>query len=201
MSVAKEDVSSSESSLAAVTVSSDPDIKASERQPAGRAPSEEQQTAVGTGRAQPDVQASQRGSSLPVTSDGAHVHVKHCSPAAASLPLHRPPPQPPSYAQCLAKSQFCHPEALSDPPAYSSSPTVTQPQRVMWTAAAAAAASSAPTAVTTVQSTQGLRRIQSFNSPTSHSGAPSSFPSATHIYSQKFSRPTSAGQGKVLLCC
>uniref|UniRef100_A0A3P8UFV8 Tubulin tyrosine ligase-like family, member 5 n=1 Tax=Cynoglossus semilaevis TaxID=244447 RepID=A0A3P8UFV8_CYNSE len=194
VSVAKEDVSSSESSLAAVTVSSDPDIKASERQPAGRAPSEEQQTAVGTGRAQPDVQASQRGSSLPVTSDCAHVHVKHCSPAAASLPLHRPPPQPPSYAKCLAKSQFCHPEALSDPPAYSSSPTVTQPQRVMWAAAAAAAASSAPTAVTTVQSTQGLRRIQSFNSPTSHSGAPSSFPSATHIYSQKFSRPTSAGQ-------
>uniref|UniRef100_A0A4W6EYC7 Tubulin--tyrosine ligase-like protein 5 n=1 Tax=Lates calcarifer TaxID=8187 RepID=A0A4W6EYC7_LATCA len=124
---------------------------------------------------------------------------KHCSPAPTSLPLHcppPPPPQPPSYAQSLAKSQFCHSETLSDPPAYTSAPVVTQPPRAMWTAV-----STGSNTVATGQPTQVLRRNQSFTSSTSGSGAASSIPSATHIYSQKLSRPTSAGQGKLTTPC
>uniref|UniRef100_A0AAQ5XP26 Tubulin--tyrosine ligase-like protein 5 n=1 Tax=Amphiprion ocellaris TaxID=80972 RepID=A0AAQ5XP26_AMPOC len=108
----------------------------------------------------------------------------HCSPAPASLPLHcpppPPPPHPPSYAQSLAKSYFCHSETLSDPPAYTSAPVITQPQREMGTATSTGS---------TGTSTQVLRRIHSFT--LSHPSA-SSIPSATHIYSQKLSRPTSA---------
>ena len=203
-SVAKEDSSTSESSLSTGKVSSDPDIKAAESQPSVRALSEEQQAAVGAGKARPDVQASQHYSGFPVTLDCTHVHVQHCSPAPASLPLHCPPPppppapQPPSYAQSLAKSQFCHPETLFNLPAYTSVPMVTQPPRVTWTAVSAGS-----NTVSTAQPSQELRRIQSYATSTSGSGAASSVQSATHIYSQKLSRPTSAGQGKptaTLLC-
>ncbi|CAI5696729.1 unnamed protein product [Oreochromis niloticus] len=119
------------------------------------------------------------------------IQAEHCSPA--SLPLHcpppPPPPQPPSYAQSLAKSHLCHSESLSDPPAYTSAHVVTQPPRVMWTAAPTGS-----NAATTGPSMQVLRRIQSFTSSMAGSAAASSVPSATHIYSQKLSRPTSAGQ-------
>uniref|UniRef100_A0A668W3S3 Tubulin--tyrosine ligase-like protein 5 n=1 Tax=Oreochromis aureus TaxID=47969 RepID=A0A668W3S3_OREAU len=119
------------------------------------------------------------------------IQAEHCSPA--SLPLHcpppPPPPQPPSYAQSLAKSHLCHSESLSDPPAYTSAHVITQPPRVMWTAAPTGS-----NAATTGPSTQVLRRIQSFTSSMAGSAAASSVPSATHIYSQKLSRPTSAGQ-------
>uniref|UniRef100_A0A8C4EIS9 Tubulin--tyrosine ligase-like protein 5 n=1 Tax=Dicentrarchus labrax TaxID=13489 RepID=A0A8C4EIS9_DICLA len=130
---------------------------------------------------------------FPMTLDCTNIHLQHCSPAPTSLPLHcpppPPPPQPPSYAQSLAKSHFCHSEPLSDPPAYTSAVVVTQPPRAMWTAV-----SSGSSTVSTGQPTQVLRRIQSFTSSTSSSGAASSIPSATHIYTQKLSRPTSAGQ-------
>ncbi|XP_006786138.1 tubulin polyglutamylase TTLL5 isoform X4 [Neolamprologus brichardi] len=142
-------------------------------------------------KTQPEVQSSQHRSSFPVTLDCMHNHLQHCSPA--SLPLHcpppPPPPQPPSYAQSLAKSHLCHSESLSDPPAYTSAHVVTQPPRVMWTAAPTGS-----NAATTGPSTQVLRRIQSFTSSMAGSAAAPSVPSATHIYSQKLSRPTSAGQ-------
>ncbi|XP_054469512.1 tubulin polyglutamylase TTLL5 isoform X2 [Anoplopoma fimbria] len=176
--VAKEDSSASESSLSRGKVSSDPNVKATESQP----------------EVQPEVQASQHCcSSFPVTLDCNHIHPQHCSTALTSLPLHCPPPppplQPPSYAQSLAKSQFCHPETLSDPPAYTPAIVVTQPPRAMWTAV-----SSGSNTICSGTPTQALRRFQSFTSPISNSGAASSIPSATHIYNQKLSRPTSAGQ-------
>lgn len=191
--VAKKDSSASESSLSTGKVSSDPDIKAVESQPSVRILPEDQQAAVRTGKTQPEVQASQHCSGFPVTLDCPHIHPQHSSPAPASLPLHcpppPPPPQPPSYAQSLAKSHFCHSEPLSEPPAYTSAVMVTQPARAMWTAV-----SSGSNSVPTGQQSQVLRRIQSFTLSTSSSGAASSIPSATHIYSQKLSRPTSAGQ-------
>lgn len=174
--MAKEDSSASESSLSRGKVSCDPDI---ESQPSVRR----------TGQTQPEVQAS----SFPVTLDCTHT--QRCSTAPTSLPLHCPPPppplQPPSYAQSLAKSQFCHPETLSDPPAYTPALVVTRPQSAAWTAV--------PTGSRTICSgtaARALRRIQSFTSTTSSSGA-------AHIDNQKLSRPTSAGQGKVgtLHCC
>ncbi|XP_008281028.1 tubulin polyglutamylase TTLL5 isoform X1 [Stegastes partitus] len=184
--VAKEDSSASESSLSTGKVSTDPDIKASESQPSVRMLPEDRQAEVRTGKTQPDVQSSQHCSSFPVTLDCMHISLQHCPPAPASLPLHcpppPPPPQPPSYAQSLAKSHFCHSETLSDPPAYTSAPVITQPSRIMGTASSAGS---------TGPSTQVLRRIQSFT--LSHPAA-SSIPSATHIYSQKLSRPTSASQ-------
>ncbi|TKS86477.1 Tubulin polyglutamylase TTLL5 [Collichthys lucidus] len=190
--VAKKDSSASESSLSTGKVSSDPDIKATESQPSVRAFPEDQQAAVRTGKSQPDIQSSQHCSSFPVTLDCTHIHLQHCSPTPTSLPLHcppplPPPPQPPSYVQSLAKSQFCHAENLSDPPAYTSAVVVTQPSRAIWTAVSTGT-------VSTGQPTQVLRRIQSFTSSASNSGTASSIPSATHIYSQKLSRPTSAGQ-------
>ncbi|XP_029316248.1 tubulin polyglutamylase TTLL5 isoform X2 [Cottoperca gobio] len=173
LSVAKEDSSASESSLSTGKVSSDPDIKATERQP--------------------DVQASQHCSGFPLTLNCTHIHLPHGSPAPTSLPLHCPPPppplQPPSYAQSLAKSQFCHSESLSNPPAYTPALAVTQPPRATWTSV-----STGSNTVCTGQPTQVLRRIQSFTTSASSSGAATSLPSATHIYSQKLSRPTSAGQ-------
>lgn len=196
--MAKEDSSASESSLSTGKVSSDPDIKDAESQPSVRTLPEDQQAAARTGKTQPGVQASQHCTSFPVTLDCTHIHLQHCSPTTTSLPLHcpppPPPPQPPSYAQSLAKSQFCHSETLSDPPAYSSNIVVTQPPRAMWTTV-----STVSNKVSTGQPTQVLRRIQSFTSSTSNSGAVSSIPSATHIYSQKLSRPTSAGQGKLTI--
>ncbi|XP_042356250.1 tubulin polyglutamylase TTLL5 isoform X2 [Plectropomus leopardus] len=189
--VAKKDSSASESSLSTGKVSSDPDMKATESQPSVR--TDDQHAAFRAGKIQPEVQASQHCSSFPVTLECSHIHPQHCSSAPTSLPLHcpppPPPPQPPSYAQSLAKSQFCHSETLSDPPAYTPALVVTQPPRAMWTAV-----STGYNTVCTGQPTQVLRRIQSFTSSTPSSGAASSIPSATHIYSQKLSRPTSAGQ-------
>ncbi|XP_076604283.1 tubulin polyglutamylase TTLL5 isoform X1 [Chaetodon auriga] len=191
--VAKKDSSASESSLSTGKISSDPDIKAAESQPSVHALSEDQQAAVRTSKTQPEVQASQHCSSFPVTLDCTHIHLQHCPPASTSLPLHcpppPPPPQPPSYAQSMAKSHFCHSETLSDPPAYTSAVVVTQPPRTTW-----AAVSTGSNTICAGKPTQVLRRIQSFTSSTSSSGAASSIPSATHIYSQKLSRPTSAGQ-------
>uniref|UniRef100_A0A669EXW8 Tubulin--tyrosine ligase-like protein 5 n=1 Tax=Oreochromis niloticus TaxID=8128 RepID=A0A669EXW8_ORENI len=167
---------------------------ATDGQPAFCMLPEDIQAEVRMVKTQPEIQSSQHRSSFPVTLDCTHNHLQHCSPA--SLPLHcpppPPPPQPPSYAQSLAKSHLCHSESLSDPPAYTSAHVVTQPPRVMWTAAPTGS-----NAATTGPSTQVLRRIQSFTSSMAGSAAASSVPSATHIYSQKLSRPTSAGQGNL----
>lgn len=199
MPVAKEDSSTSESSLSTGIVSSDPDIKATESQPSVRMLSKDPQPVIRTGKTQPHIQSSQHCSGFPVTLDCTHIHLQHGSSASTSVPLHcpppPPPPQPPSYVQSLLKSQFCHSETLSDPPAYTSGPVVTQPPRVMWTV------SSGFNTISSGQPAQMLRRVQSFTSTTSASGAPSSIPSATHIYSQKLSRPTSAGQGKLIAPC
>uniref|UniRef100_A0A7N6AVM4 Tubulin--tyrosine ligase-like protein 5 n=1 Tax=Anabas testudineus TaxID=64144 RepID=A0A7N6AVM4_ANATE len=187
------------SSLSTGIVSSDPDIKATESQPSVRMLSKDPQAVIRTGKTQPHIQSSQHCSGFPVTLDCTHIHLQHGSSASTSVPLHcpppPPPPQPPSYVQSLLKSQFCHSETLSDPPAYTSGPVVTQPPRVMWTV------SSGFNTISSGQPAQMLRRVQSFTSTTSASGAPSSIPSATHIYSQKLSRPTSAGQGKLIAPC
>uniref|UniRef100_A0A665WES0 Tubulin--tyrosine ligase-like protein 5 n=1 Tax=Echeneis naucrates TaxID=173247 RepID=A0A665WES0_ECHNA len=139
-------------------------------------------------------------SDFPVSLDCTHIRLQHCLPAPASLPLHcpppPPPPQPPSYAQSLAKSQFCHAEILCNPPAYTSAPVVTQPLRALRTAV-----STGSNTDSSGQTTQVLRRIQSFTLSTSSSGATSSIPNAAQIYSQKLSRPTSAGQGKIIASC
>uniref|UniRef100_A0A7N8X1U3 Tubulin--tyrosine ligase-like protein 5 n=1 Tax=Mastacembelus armatus TaxID=205130 RepID=A0A7N8X1U3_9TELE len=123
--------------------------------------------------------------------DCTHIHVQHCSSVPASLPLHcpppPPPPQPPSYVQSLSKSQFCHSETLSDPPAYTSAPMATHCPRVVWTAVSTGSKTGS-----TGPPTQVLRRVRSFTSTSSACGAASSIPSAMHIYSQKLSRPTSA---------
>ncbi|XP_032356197.1 tubulin polyglutamylase TTLL5 isoform X1 [Etheostoma spectabile] len=189
--VAKEDSSASESSLSMGKVSSDTDINATESHPF--VPTEDRQAAVRIAKIQPEVQASQHHSSFPMTLDSTHSHLQHCCPVPTSLPLHCPPPppplQPPSYAQSLAKSQFCHSGTFSDPPAYTPALVVTQPPRAMWTAV-----STGSNTVCTGQPTQVLKRIQSYTSSTSSSGAASSILSATHIYSQKLLRPTSAGQ-------
>lgn len=184
----------SELSLLTGKVSSDSDNKATDGQPSFCLLPEDIQAEVRMVKTQPEVQSSQHRSSFPVTLDCVHNHLQHCSPA--SLPLHcpppPPPPQPPSYAQSLAKSHLCHSESISDPPAYTSAHVVTQPPRVLWTAAPTGS-----NAATTGPSTQVLRRIQSFTSSMAGSAAASSVPSATHIYSQKLSRPTSAGQGNL----
>lgn len=191
--VAKKDSSTSESSLSARKIGSDPDVKATASQPSVRTLSENQPAAVTT---QPEVQASQHCSSFPVTIDSTHIHLQHSSPASTTLPLHcpppPPPPQPPSYAQSLAKSLFCHSETLSDPPVYTSAIVGTQPPRAIWTSVSAGS-----NTVSNGQPTQVLSRIQSFPSPTSTSGAVSSIPSATHIYSQKLSKPTTMSQGEL----
>ncbi|XP_072314129.1 tubulin polyglutamylase TTLL5 [Eucyclogobius newberryi] len=170
--LAKDDSSTSESSLSAEKVSSDPDIKVSVNQLSDQPAAANCENNTG-----PSVQACQHRSNFPANLDCTYIH------PVSSLPLHCPPPpppqQPPSYTQSLAKSQFC--QADSDPPAYTSSPVITQPR--LWTAA--------PNAATSGQSTHGLRRTTSF---TSHMPSSSFVSSATHIYSQKLSRPTSAGQ-------
>ncbi|CAJ1073707.1 tubulin polyglutamylase TTLL5 isoform X4 [Xyrichtys novacula] len=136
--VAQEDSSASESSLFTGEVSSDPDIEVSENQPTVCALPEEQ-AAVRSSKTQPEVQASQHCSSSPLTLDCTHIYHQHCPPNTTSLPLHCPPPppplspQPPSYTQSLARSQFCHAEGLSEPPAYASTVMVTQPPRAEWT--------------------------------------------------------------------
>ncbi|XP_029972263.1 tubulin polyglutamylase TTLL5 isoform X2 [Salarias fasciatus] len=185
--VAREDYSASESSLPAGKVSGERDAKASD----GRPPVHEEPP----GKTPPGVPAAQHCSGFPLTLDCTHFHPQHCPAAHLSLPLHCPPPpppcpppqppQPPSYVQSLAKSHFCHSESLCDPPAYSPAPVVTQPPR---------AAPGGSNAMTAAPSTQVLRRLQAFTSTISGSAASSSVPSARHIYSQKLSRPTSAGQ-------
>ncbi|XP_038147467.1 tubulin polyglutamylase TTLL5 isoform X1 [Cyprinodon tularosa] len=187
----KEDSRPSESSLSAGKVCSDPDIKPTET--GLSALLSDQQSEVTASKSQPDVQSSQHCSSFPLTLDCSYIHLQHCPSAPTSIPLHcpppPPPPQPPSYAQSLAKSHFCHLETLSDPPAYTSAPVITQPPQGFWTATStiSSTASAGPPS-------QALRRIQSFTTSTSDSRATFGIPSLTHIYSQKLSRPTSAGQ-------
>lgn len=155
-----------------------------------RMPSDQQADAT-TGKPQPDVQSSQHSSSFPLTLDCTLAHLPHCSPAAAFIPLHcppPPPPQPPSYAQSLAKSHFCHSDTQSEPPAYTSAPVITQPPKAIQTA-------TTTNTVTSGQSGQALKRIQSFAPSTFSSGATASIPAIARIYSQKLPRPTSAGQG------
>uniref|UniRef100_A0A1A8CPL9 Tubulin--tyrosine ligase-like protein 5 n=2 Tax=Nothobranchius kadleci TaxID=1051664 RepID=A0A1A8CPL9_NOTKA len=186
------DSSASESLFSAGKIGSDPDLRAAEIHPfVSRLPSD-QQTEVAAGKSQPDIQSSQHSSSFPLTLNCSRVHLQHRSLAPTSLPLHcppPPPPQPPSYAQSLAKSHFSHPETHSDPPAYTSAPVITQPSKVIRTAA-----STASSTVTTGQFGQVIRRNQSFTTPTSSSGETSSGPAVIHTYNQKLSRPTSAGQ-------
>ncbi|KAK5614427.1 hypothetical protein CRENBAI_024340 [Crenichthys baileyi] len=189
--VTRDDSGASESSLSAGKVCSDPDIM-----PIVTRTSvlfSDQQAEVTASKTQPDVQSSQHCSSFPLTLDCPYIHLQHCSPAPTSIPLHCPPPppplQPPSYAQSLAKSHFCHSETLSDPPAYTSAPVITQPPNVIWTATSTSSntASAGPPS-------QALRRIQSLTTSTSNCKTTFAIPSAMHIYSQKLPRPTSAGQ-------
>uniref|UniRef100_A0A8C7YFF0 Tubulin--tyrosine ligase-like protein 5 n=1 Tax=Oryzias sinensis TaxID=183150 RepID=A0A8C7YFF0_9TELE len=111
-----------------------------------------------------------------------------------SAPLYCPPPpaprQPPSYMQSLAKSQLCQSEAFPAPPEYPSPTVIPQPPRVAW-----AYPSTDSTAAKVA--TPALRRIHSFTMSASRFGAAASIPGATHIYNQKLSRPTSAGQGSL----
>ncbi|XP_019712934.1 tubulin polyglutamylase TTLL5 isoform X1 [Hippocampus comes] len=164
LTVSKEDSSSSESTPSTGKVSSDTDSKATESQPAVCL-SEGQLTGFGHAKIHPQVHSSQRCSGVPVTSDFPHINQQSCSISPSSLPRHRPPPlppQPPSYAQSLAKSQFRQTETPG--PVYTPHPT-----QLLW-------------------------KIPSSTALSSSSGAASSITSALHIYSQKLSRPTSAGQ-------
>jgi len=185
--VAKEDSSASESSLSTGKFSSDPDIKVTERQPPVR--TEDQPAAARSGQIQPEVKAFQHFSGFPATLDRTHIPLQHDCPAPRSLPLHCPPPppplQPPSYAQSLAKSQFCLSETLCDPPAYAPTLMVTQPPKSTLTSTGSNTACAGT-------STHVLRRIQSFTTSSQTPGAATSL-----IYSQKLSRPTSAGQGEI----
>lgn len=191
--VAKKNSRASESSLTTRNISSDPDLEAAVSPSSVHNLPADLQTAP----TRPDIQASQHCSSFPVTLDSTTVHQQHWSTTSPVLPVHcppPPPPQPPSYVQFLAKSQFCHSESLSEPPAYTSSTVVTQPPRAAWPSVSAGSSSSS-----NGQQTQVLRRVQSFTSSMSSSGAVSSIPSATHIYSQKLSRPTSTYQGQLTI--
>lgn len=71
----------------------------------------------------------------------------------------------------------------------SASTLVPQPPGVIW-----AAARPGPTTVSAPPVSQVLRQVQSFTSTSSAAAASSSMPGAIHIYSQKLSRPISAGQ-------
>ncbi|XP_047201906.1 tubulin polyglutamylase TTLL5 isoform X3 [Girardinichthys multiradiatus] len=189
--VTKDDSRASESSISAGKVCSDPNTKPTSTRTSVLF--SDQQAEVTAFKAQPDVQSSQHCSSFPLTLDSPYIHLQHCSPAPTSIPLHcpppPPPPQPPSYAQSLAKSHFCHSETLSDPPAYTSAPVITQPPNVIWTTTSTSSntASAGPPS-------QALRRIQSLTTSTSNCKTTFAIPSAMHIYSQKLPRPTSAGQ-------
>lgn len=156
------------------------DAEAAVRQPSDR------QEAVTT---QPEIQAPQHRSSFPATIDSADIQQHRRSASSATLPLYclpppPPPPQLPSYAQSLAKSQFCYSERPPDPPAYASSAVVSQPLGVSWT----------PVSTGKNPPNQVLRRIQSFTSSMSCGGA-SSLPRTMQLYSQKLSRPTSTIHG------
>uniref|UniRef100_A0A3P9NWU6 Tubulin--tyrosine ligase-like protein 5 n=1 Tax=Poecilia reticulata TaxID=8081 RepID=A0A3P9NWU6_POERE len=192
LSVTKEDSRASESSLSAGKVCSDPNVKSSETQLLVLR--SDQQAEVTASKTQPDVRSSQHCSGFSPSSDCANIHPQRCSPTTKSIPLHcpppPPPPQPPSYAQSLAKSNFCHSETLSDPPAYTSAPVITQPPKVNRTPA-----STTSNGASAVPPSQALRKIQSATTPTTNSKTTFAVPSAIPLYSQTFSRPTSAHQG------
>lgn len=162
------------------------------RRPSVRTLSEDQQEAVTT---QPAIQAPQHCSNFPATIDSANIQQHRRSPSSATLPLYclpppPPPPQLPSYAQSLAKSQFCYSECPPDPPEYTSSAVVSQPLRAPWT----------PVSTGNSHPNQLLRRIQSFTSSLS-CGAASSIPSTMQLYSQKLSRPVSTIHGTTSTSC
>ncbi|XP_070972911.1 tubulin polyglutamylase TTLL5 isoform X2 [Oncorhynchus clarkii lewisi] len=195
--MAKEGSSASESSTSEVRNSTD---QASVVQPTADQPTGEQPAAALRSSKQPEVQASQHSSSFPAALDCGHIHLQHYSHPQnppQSLPLHCPPPPPPSQLPSYDQSHFRlhsprQPETHPQPQAsvFSSTSTlVPQPPRVIW-----AAARSGPTTVSAPPVSQVLRQVQSFTSTSSAAAASSSMPGAIHIYSQKISRPTSAGQ-------
>lgn len=161
------------------------DAEAAVRGPSVSTLSEDQQEAVTT---QPEVQAPQHCPSFPAAIDSANSQQHRRSASSATLPLSRVPPQLPTYAQSLAKSQFCYSECPPEPPAYTSTAVVSQPLRGPWT----------PVSTGNGHPNQVLRRIQSFTSSMSCRGA-SSIPSTMQLYSQKLSRPTSTIHGTTIL--
>uniref|UniRef100_A0A4W5KL88 Tubulin--tyrosine ligase-like protein 5 n=1 Tax=Hucho hucho TaxID=62062 RepID=A0A4W5KL88_9TELE len=189
--------SASESSTSEVRNSTD---QACVVQPTADQPTVKQPAAALRSSKQPEVQASQHSSSFPAALDCGHIHLQHSSHPQnppQSLPLHCPPPPPPSHPPTHAQSQFRlhsprQPETPPQPQAsvFSlASARVPQPPRVIW-----AAARPGPTTVSAPPVSQVLRQVQSFTSSPSAAAASSSMPGAIHIYSQKLSRPTSAGQ-------
>ncbi|XP_068509142.1 tubulin polyglutamylase TTLL5 isoform X2 [Syngnathus scovelli] len=167
--VSKDDSNLSESTPSAGKISVDINGKASESQ-ASVCLSEGQLTGFGHAKIHPQVQ---RCSNFPVTSDIGQIHQQSSPITSSSRPRFPPlplPPQPPSYAQSLAKSQSRQSDSLSDSSVYTPSPVSTgQPTQVLW-------------------------RIPSSTSVPSSSRSASSITSAVHIYNQKLSRPTSAGK-------
>ncbi|XP_078797104.1 tubulin polyglutamylase TTLL5 isoform X3 [Oryzias latipes] len=188
---AKEDSNASQSSLCAGKLNCDPNIKAGEKQSSVSGISADQQLEATREKTQPAVQSSHHSSDFPLNLDSDHICFQNYSSATASAPLYCPPPpaprQPPSYMQSLAKSQLCQSEAFPAPPGYPSPTVIPQPPRVAW-----AYPSTDSTAAKVA--TPALRRIHSFTMSASRFGAAASIPGATHIYNQKLSRPTSAGQ-------
>lgn len=168
LTVSKEDSSSSESTPSTGKVSGETDSKATESQPAVCL-SEGQLTGFGHAKIHPQVHSSKRYSGVPATSDFPHINQQSCSISPSSLPRHRPPPPP----------------LPPQPPSYAQSLAKSQFRQT-----------ETPGPVYTPHPTQLLRRIPSSTALSSSSGAASSVTSAFHIYSQKLSRPTSAGQGK-----
>lgn len=191
---AKEDSNASQSSLCAGKLNCDPNIKAGEKQSSVSGISADQQLEATREKTQPAVQSSHHSSDFPLNLDSDHICFQNYSSATASAPLYCPPPpaprQPPSYMQSLAKSQLCQSEAFPAPPGYPSPTVIPQPPRVAW-----AYPSTDSTAAKVA--TPALRRIHSFTMSASRFGAAASIPGATHIYNQKLSRPTSAGQGSL----
>lgn len=189
--------SASESSTSEVRNSTD---QASVVPPTADQPTVEQPAAALRSSKQPEVQASQHCSSFPAALDCGHIHLQHYSHPQnppQSLPLHCPPPPPPSQPLSYDQSHFRlhfprQPETPPQPQAsvFSSASTlVPQPPGVIW-----AAARPGPTTVSAPPVSQVLRQVQSFTSTSSAAAASSSMPGAIHIYSQKLSRPISAGQ-------
>ncbi|XP_061898025.1 tubulin polyglutamylase TTLL5 isoform X4 [Entelurus aequoreus] len=158
--VAKEDSRFFESTPCTGKVSSDTDNKATEDQQSACL-SGGQLTGFGHAKIDPQLRTSQHCLSFPMAHNTSSLRCLHRSPLL--------PPQPPSYAQSLAKSQLFHGEMLAESPVYTSLPGSTgQPNQVLW-------------------------RIPSSSTSTLSSKGASSLTSAMHIYSQKLARPTSAG--------